>query len=91
MHRYEFPQDVVTLQYLLVTPVVDVRDPKSGCKNTFVYVADVVGFALLVYDVANRRSWRIQDKTFYPYPTFGTYTISGWGVVKFENWFDFKY
>lgn len=90
VHRYEFPQDVVTLQHLLVTPAVDVRDPNSGCRNTFVYVADVLGFALLVYDVANRRSWRIQDKTFYPYPTYGTYTIAGLAVGNSKSQFNFK-
>ncbi|XP_050297854.1 major royal jelly protein 3-like isoform X2 [Anthonomus grandis grandis] len=77
LHRHEFPDDVVTQQYVLVTPEVDVRDPTTGCKNTFVYVADVLGFALLIYDVANDRSWRIQDKTFYPYPNYGTFTIAG--------------
>ncbi|KAL1494118.1 hypothetical protein ABEB36_009767 [Hypothenemus hampei] len=77
MHQYEFPVEVVSLQHLLVTPAVDVRDPKSGCQDTFVYVADVLGFSLLVYDVANKKSWRIQDKTFYPFPTHGTYNIAG--------------
>ncbi|CAG9773981.1 unnamed protein product [Ceutorhynchus assimilis] len=77
VHRHEFPADILPIQHLLVTPEVDVRDPNSGCRDTFVYSADVVGFSLLVHDVANGRSWRVQDKTFYPYPNYGTYNIAG--------------
>lgn len=77
LHRHLLPADVVSNQYLLVTPEVDVRDPNSGCRDTFVYIADVLGFSLLVYDVAHDKSWRIQDKTFYPYPSHGTYTVAG--------------
>ncbi|ENN70589.1 hypothetical protein YQE_12764, partial [Dendroctonus ponderosae] len=77
LHRHLLPNDVVSNHYLLVTPEVDVRDPNSGCRDTFVYIADVLGFSLLVYDVAHDKSWRIQDKTFYPYPSHGTYTIAG--------------
>nr|QHN70681.1 yellow-d [Limenitis arthemis astyanax] len=63
---------------LFITPVVDVRgeDP-NDCSDTFVYVADVSGFGLLVVDVANDRSWRITEKRFYPFPSRGTFTIEG--------------
>lgn len=63
---------------LFITPVVDVRPEFPGdCANTFVYVADVSGFGLLVLDVANDRSWRVTNKYFFPYPSRGTFTIDG--------------
>lgn len=57
-----------------MTPVVDVSD---GCQNTFIYAADCQGNALIVYDAARNASWKIQDKSMYPDPDWGTYTIAG--------------
>ncbi|XP_060523187.1 uncharacterized protein LOC132700084 [Cylas formicarius] len=76
-HRHEFDSTVVTPISILVTPAVDVRNIHAGCKDTFVYIADVTGFAIIVYDVRNDKSWKIQDKTMYPYPSYGTYDIEG--------------
>ncbi|XP_050667032.1 protein yellow-like isoform X2 [Leptidea sinapis] len=59
---------------LFITPVVDVR---SDCRDTFVYVADVSGFGLLVVDVHRDRSWRVTHRHFFPYPSHGTFTIDG--------------
>jgi len=58
---------------ILVTLVIDNRDVE--CRSSFVYIADVTGFALLVYDVTTARMWKVIDKTFYPYPSHGTFTI----------------
>ncbi|XP_047529878.1 major royal jelly protein 1-like isoform X1 [Vanessa atalanta] len=60
---------------LFITPVVDVRG--HDCSDTFVYVADVSGFGLLVVDVINDRSWRVTHRLMYPYPSHGTFTIDG--------------
>ncbi|XP_055316182.1 protein yellow-like [Sitodiplosis mosellana] len=80
IHRYRFPQD----QYkpgvsLFITPVLDVQDPPPGgeCLNTKAYIADVTGFGLIVYDARANRSWRVQNKLFYPTPCFGTHTVAG--------------
>lgn len=63
---------------LFITPVVDVRGEKpSDCADTFVYVADVSGFGLLVVDVLRDRSWRVTNKYMFPYPSYGTFTIDG--------------
>ncbi|CAG4979942.1 unnamed protein product [Colias eurytheme] len=62
---------------LFITPVVDTGRGPSGCMNTYVYVADVSGFGLLVVDVANDRSWRVTHRHFFPYPNHGTFTIDG--------------
>lgn len=58
--------------------VLDVKDPPPGrCLNTMVYIADVTGFGIIAYDAQSNRSWRIQNKLFYPHPNFGTHTIAG--------------
>ncbi|CAH0719371.1 unnamed protein product, partial [Brenthis ino] len=63
---------------VFITPVVDVRgEGPHDCADTFVYVADVSGFGLLVVDVANDRSWRVTHRFMYPYPSRGNFTIDG--------------
>ncbi|CAH0750872.1 unnamed protein product [Diatraea saccharalis] len=63
---------------LFITPVVDVRGSGPGdCGDTFVYVADVSGFGILVVDVANDRSWRVTHRLMFPFPNHGTFTIEG--------------
>lgn len=41
------------------------------------YIADVTSFSVLVFDLQNDRSWRVQNKLFFPCPTYGTHTIQG--------------
>lgn len=55
--------------------VVDVIRYK--CGETNVYIADVTGFGVLVYNSAKRRAWRVENKYFYPNPDYGTQTIAG--------------
>lgn len=62
---------------LFITPVVDVRKRGTDCSDTYVYVADVSGFGILVVDVARNRSWRITHRLMFPYPSRGTFTIDG--------------
>lgn len=57
--------------------MVDVRDPTGTCANTMVYIADVSGHAIMVYDLRQNKSWRTQNKFDYPYPNYGTFTIAG--------------
>lgn len=44
--------------------ILDVQDPApiGTCLNTKVYIADVTGFAMIVYDAVTNKSWRIQNK-----------------------------
>ncbi|XP_014487866.1 PREDICTED: protein yellow-like, partial [Dinoponera quadriceps] len=79
LSQYKFPKEQFKDDSLFVTLAVDVRDGKVGdkCGNTFVYIADVTGFALLVYDHQNTQSWKISNKLFYPYPPYGTFDIQG--------------
>lgn len=59
--------------------VLDVRDPPptGQCANTMAYIADVSSFSILVFDLSRNVSWRVQNKLFFPYPPYGTYTIAG--------------
>lgn len=80
IHRYKFPvTQVRTGMSLFVTPVVDVRDPgpTGRCENTMVYIADVTGFGILVYDMQRSRSWRTHNKLVYPHPIYGTFNVAG--------------
>lgn len=56
-----------------MTPIADVR----GCQDTMVYIADCQTYSLIVYNPNENKSWRITDKTMYPYPNLGTYHILG--------------
>ncbi|XP_060521668.1 major royal jelly protein 3-like isoform X2 [Cylas formicarius] len=77
VHRYEFPPSVLSPISLLITPAVDVRDADLGCGDTFVYIADVKGFGIVVYDLRNDKSWRAVHRSMYPFPSFGFYNIAG--------------
>ncbi|KAJ0177193.1 hypothetical protein K1T71_007202 [Dendrolimus kikuchii] len=78
IYRHRINASQYPAQQLYITPVVDLRSRGPGdCRDTFVYVADVSGFGLLIVDVANDRSWRVAHRLFYPYPSKGTFTIDG--------------
>lgn len=74
LSRYKFPKAQYVESSLYVTPIVDARG--NTCEDTFVYIADVTGFAIIVYDHQNTRSWRIRNNLFFPYPDSGTFSIS---------------
>lgn len=77
LSQYKFPKEQFKENSLFVTIAVDIRNNCHKCEDTFVYIADVTGFGLLVYDHRNSRSWRIDNKLFYPYPAHGTFNIKG--------------
>ncbi|XP_043289269.1 uncharacterized protein [Venturia canescens] len=74
LNRYPFPKSQYADASLFVTPVVDIR---GSCNDAYVYIADVTGFSLIVYDHSYQRSWRIVNNLFYPYPDYGTFEING--------------
>lgn len=76
LSQYKFPKEQFKDDSLFVTLAVDIRDSEK-CRETFVYIADVTGFGLLVYDHRNSNSWRITNNLFYPYPPHGTFHIKG--------------
>nr|XP_032519601.1 protein yellow-like [Danaus plexippus plexippus] len=78
IYRHRVPSENFMANSQFVTPVVDVRGSgPDDCADTFVYVADVFGFGLLVVDVARNRSWRVTHRYFYPYPSRGLFNIDG--------------
>ncbi|KAI4502100.1 hypothetical protein M0802_002782 [Mischocyttarus mexicanus] len=77
VHQYKFPSDQFKDSSLFITPIVDIRNNDDKCQDTFVYIADVDGFGLIVYDHRQNKSWRIENKLFYPYPKQGTFHING--------------
>ena len=76
LHRYTLPANMFKTNISrFVTPFVDISDPM--CRSAFVYMADPTGAGIVVYDVSNAKSWRIENKYTYPDPDFGTHTIAG--------------
>lgn len=59
------------------------RDPRGSCSNTFVYIADVTGYGLVVYDFAMDKTWRVENKLLYPFPPEGTFKIQGYLIYLF--------
>ncbi|KAG5883313.1 hypothetical protein JTB14_008600 [Gonioctena quinquepunctata] len=81
LHRYELPISQYEPRSIFVTPIVEILNKSNQCSNTFVYLADCQTYSIVVYDHQQQTSWRVIDKTFYPYPSYGTYNIHG---VTFE-------
>ncbi|GLH04183.1 Protein yellow, partial [Gryllus bimaculatus] len=78
LKKHRFPDDVLQAGSLPVTVAVDVRGAdRHSCGSAFAYVADVTEYGLVVYDLYNDRSWRVNHKYFYPYPTSGTFNVAG--------------
>lgn len=77
LFSYEIPATQLESRSILVTPIAHVKDPQQGCQNTLVYIADCQTYSLIVYDPQQHTSWRITDKTMYPYPNLGTFHIAG--------------
>jgi hypothetical protein len=51
--------------------------PNGNCDNTRVYIADTYEFVLLSYNMRTGKSWRIDNKLFFPNPNRGTFYIAG--------------
>lgn len=73
LSKYEFSQNLLVNRSNLITPVVDVRD--HG-RNTFVYIADVIG-GLIVYDHQSKSAWRVNHPLTLPEQAYSTHTIAG--------------
>ncbi|XP_046737183.1 uncharacterized protein LOC124405958 [Diprion similis] len=58
---------------LLITPVVETED--IYCRRAWVYIADVDGGGLIIWD--GSWIWRLDDEVFKADPTASTYTIAG--------------
>ncbi len=72
--RYEFPNEVLSGDSILVTPVVDTD---SICRSTKVYIADISVFSLLVFDAEKKSTWKIKNPLFRFDPNFKKFTVNG--------------
>ncbi|KMQ94245.1 major royal jelly protein 1 [Lasius niger] len=59
----------------LVTIVVETCGPR--CAHTTVYMADITGYGLVIYDSDSEEIWRLESEVFRQDPTFTNYTIRG--------------
>jgi len=77
VRRYVFPSSQYTTASLFITPVLDF-DPLSSrkCSEVKVYIADVTGNALIVYDSIKNFSWKIKQPSFNPVAQWGTFTVA---------------
>ena len=59
IHKYIIPRDqTVNGEASYVTPIVEVGET---CLDSFLYVSDVLKYGILVYDLRNDRSWRLNN------------------------------
>ncbi|XP_071444323.1 protein yellow-like [Hetaerina americana] len=77
IRRYRFPKTALKEGTLLVTVALDSVSTADNCLNTYAYLADVTSYGLVVTDTKRGNSWRVENKLFYPYPTWGTFNING--------------
>ncbi|KAH0560530.1 hypothetical protein KQX54_005529 [Cotesia glomerata] len=74
--RVKIPRDIainiVTKKGLLVTPIVETQG--VYCSKTFVYIADVTGNALIIYNGTSL--WRIESPIFQPQEAAASVTIA---------------
>ncbi|XP_022916856.1 dopaminechrome tautomerase-like isoform X2 [Onthophagus taurus] len=74
IHQFDLDKSLYSDASIFVTPIVDTRD---NCQKTFVYLADCQAFSIVVYDAFNNKAWKVSDKSMYPSPEYGTYSIQG--------------
>uniref|UniRef100_A0A0A1XS81 Protein yellow n=1 Tax=Zeugodacus cucurbitae TaxID=28588 RepID=A0A0A1XS81_ZEUCU len=76
VRRIELPNDVLRNQSILVNLIVDETTSTSGtCDDVFVYIADTVRPAIIVYDGARDMVWRLSHPAMWPDPDFGLIQI----------------
>lgn len=75
IERYEFPTGVFLDRSGFTTTATDSRS--DNCRDSIAYIADLSANGLVVFDLYQRTSWRVESNHFYPYPRFGTFTIAG--------------
>jgi lysophospholipid acyltransferase (LPLAT)-like uncharacterized protein len=59
---------------------IEVEYPGGNCgapTDAVIYIADTVGYALIVVDLASQQAWQIRDKTMFPSPEAGTFNVAG--------------
>ncbi|XP_067627659.1 major royal jelly protein 1-like [Eurosta solidaginis] len=74
--RIDLPKDVLRNQSILVNLIIDETTSKSGtCDDVFVYIADTVKPAIIVYDGTRDMVWRLVHPAMWPDPDLGLVQI----------------
>ncbi|XP_012284400.1 major royal jelly protein 1 [Orussus abietinus] len=60
---------------LLVTPVVHYQ--RQPCRSPAVFMADVEGYGLVIWDSLTKSIWRVESETFRPTPGKEEFVIAG--------------
>uniref|UniRef100_A0A0K8VAP2 Protein yellow n=1 Tax=Bactrocera latifrons TaxID=174628 RepID=A0A0K8VAP2_BACLA len=72
VRRIDIPGDVLRNQSILVNLIIDETTSISGtCDDVFVYIADTVKPAIIVYDGARDMMWRLSHPAMWPDPDLG--------------------
>ncbi|XP_054276546.1 protein yellow-like [Macrosteles quadrilineatus] len=74
LRKYNLRKDDTNSNSFIPNLVVDVGD---SCENSYLYLADALGYGLIVYSWQANDSWRFQHGYFMPDPLAGDYTVGG--------------
>lgn len=72
--RYDFPNTSVNERSNLVNLITE--SYQRNCLDSIAYIADVNAYGMVVFDLPNRNSWRVENNYFYPFPHKGYMTIN---------------
>nr|QHO60693.1 salivary yellow-related protein [Sergentomyia schwetzi] len=64
--RYEIPKEYVKEPHYFAKMAVDVVNPTEGCDKTFIYIANHLECAMIVYNHKDKTSRRITHRSFQP-------------------------
>jgi Major royal jelly protein len=59
----------------------------KNCDETFAYILDIYGYAVVVYDYKNNKSWRVKHNYFSFDPTMGNLNLAGLNYVWHDGVF----
>ncbi|KAH8410860.1 hypothetical protein KR222_001041, partial [Zaprionus bogoriensis] len=80
LHRFRFPNETYTAgTSILIQANLLILDPppRGKCARTMIYLPDVTGFGIVVYDHQANAAWRAENRFMYPDPDYGYHTIAG--------------
>lgn len=73
--RYEFPDGPVNDRSNLASMAIE--SYHDDCRDSVAYIADPNTYGLVVFNLAEETSYRVNHNFFYPFPHKGTITING--------------
>lgn len=49
----------------------------ADCRNAMMYIADVRGYGVIVYDLRRNVAWKTHNNLYHPNPEYSTITVKG--------------